>query len=280
MPSSTAPASPPTPASPPPRRLVALTCSNTEIVAALGCGDRLVAVDDYSDHPPGVVAALPRVGPDLSIDVERVAALTPDLVLASLTVPGHEKVVASLERAGLPFIAPSPHSLEDVYGDIRDIARRLGVGERGEAVVASMRAAIAPRRAAGRRPRIAVQWWPKPVIVPGRASWVHDLIERAGGEGVLDEEVASRPLSDEELRDLRPDAIVLAWCGVEVAKYRPDVVLDKPLWRGVPAVRRGFVVPISEAFLGRPSPRLVAGYRQLCRLVDEIDAESEPARFG
>jgi iron complex transport system substrate-binding protein len=78
-------------------RIVSLTCSNTEIVCGLGCAHMLVGVDDHSDHPAEVVASLPRVGPDLQIDVERVASLRPDLVLASLTVPGHEQVVASLQ---------------------------------------------------------------------------------------------------------------------------------------------------------------------------------------
>lgn len=81
-------------------RLVSLTCSNTEIVHSLGYAAQLVGVDDHSDYPADVVAKLPRVGPDLSVDPEKVAALEPDLVLASLTVPGHEKVAASLEARG------------------------------------------------------------------------------------------------------------------------------------------------------------------------------------
>ena len=87
-------------------RIVSLACSNTEIVCALGCADLLVGVDDHSDFPTDVVGPLPKVGPDLDIDVERVAALEPDLVLATLTVPGHEKIVEQLEIAGLPYIAP------------------------------------------------------------------------------------------------------------------------------------------------------------------------------
>lgn len=255
-----------------PETLISLTCSNTEIVAALGCADRLVAVDDHSDYPPEVVGRLPRVGPDLTIDVDKVASLTPDLVLASLTVPGHEKVVAHLERARLRFIAPAPQSIEDVYGNIREIADLLDVADRGQAVVEKMRRALEPAAPKQRRPRIAVQWWPKPVIVPGRRSWVHGLIERAGGENVLNEDVESRPVTDEEFAEMAPDAVVLSWCGVEEAKYRPDVVYGKDAWRQMPAVRNQKVVSITEAWLGRPSPRLVDGYRALCRLVDELAA--------
>jgi iron complex transport system substrate-binding protein len=69
-------------------RIVTHTCSNTEIVCALGRGDWLVGVDDHSDHPPEVVQALPRIGPDLDVDIARISALEPDLVITSLTVPG------------------------------------------------------------------------------------------------------------------------------------------------------------------------------------------------
>ena len=77
-------------------RVVSLACSNTEIVCALGCGDLLVGVDDHSDYPQEIISTLPRVGPDLEIDVDTVAALKPDLVLASLTVPGHEKNIEKI----------------------------------------------------------------------------------------------------------------------------------------------------------------------------------------
>lgn len=260
-------------------RVVSLTCSNTEIVCALGCADLLVGVDDHSDYPPQVVAGLPRVGPDLEIDIERVAALEPDLVLASLTVPGHEAVVAGLEAAGLDFVAPEPVSLADVYRDVRDIAALLGVPERGEAFVAELAAELTAGSGGGpddgasteMRPKILVQWWPKPVIAPGRLSWVDALITGAGGVNPLaGEAVKSRPLTDEEVRELNPDAVVLSWCGVAPGKVRPDVVLRNPAWQDLEFVRRERVFLVPEAFLGRPSPRLAEGARRLRRVVEAV----------
>ena len=250
-------------------RIVSLACSNTEIVHALGCGDLLVGVDDHSDWPPALVDPLPKVGPDLDIDMERVAKLRPDLVLATLTVPGHERVVERLEAAGLPFIAPEPVSIPDIYRDIREIGARLGVPERAEALVADLRADLGEGTASepppGRdRPSILIQWWPKPVITPGRLSWAHEAIVRAGGRTALGhEEVKSRPLSNDEVVALAPDAIVLSWCGVHPDKYRPDVVLGNPDFADVPAVRNRQVHCIGEPFLGRPCPRLVEGVRAL-----------------
>lgn len=256
-------------------RIVSLACSNTEIVCALGCAEMLVGVDDHSDDPPEVVSTLPRVGPDLDIDVDRVAALEPDLVLATLTVPGHEKVVERLEEAGLPFIAPEPISLEDVYRDIRDIGSRLGVEGRAEEFVGEMRAELdgaeAPPEGA---PTILIQWWPKPVITPGRRSWATDIVRAAGGRAVLGhEDLKSRPMSDDEVAEVDPDAVVLSWCGVHPDKYRPDVVLRNERWQALDFVKDGRVYCVGEPFIGRPGPRLVVGVRAMRGIVRELQRQ-------
>ena len=243
---------------------------------ALGCGHLLVGVDDHSDWPEELVGPLPKVGPDLDIDVERVAELEPDLVLATLTVPGHEKVVERLEAAGLPYIAPEPVSLDDVYRDVRDIGARLGAGERAEEVVAEMRAALdAPEAVDADAPTILIQWWPKPVITPGRLSWATDVVRAAGGRALLGhEEHKSRPMTDDEVAELDPDAVVLSWCGVHPDKYRPDVVLGNERWQALDFVRNERVFCIGEPYLGRPGPRLVDGVRAMRDVVRAVRGEA------
>ena len=254
-------------------RVVSCTCSNTEIVAALGCADLLVGVDDHSDWPIDVVAGLPRVGPDLGIDVARVEALEPDLILASLTVPGHEKVVAALEETKLRVMAPAPRSIDDVYRDIREIGEALGVADRAHEVVRDMQERLAPVEVESgvRRPHLLIQWWPKPVIAPGQRSWAHDLLERVGACNPLGHEaVESRPLTDEEVYALDPDAFIVSWCGVEPEKLRPDVVLGNPAWSDLRAIQDGAVYVVPEAYLGRPSPRLVDGFTRLRAVTEEV----------
>lgn len=252
-------------------RIVSLACSNTEIVCALGCADLLVGVDDHSDFPEAVVADLPKVGPDLDIDIEAVRALEPDLVLATLTVPGHEKVVERLEAAGLRFIAPEPVSLDDVYRDIREIGDLLGVPGRANALLVEMRDSLDCGDPPNDAPTILVQWWPKPVITPGNLSWATDVLRAAGARAVLaHEDLKSRPMSDEEVARAAPDAVVLSWCGVHPDKYRPDVVLRNEAWAGLPFVRNEHVFCVGEPYLGRPGPRLVDGVRLLRAIVDEV----------
>ncbi len=251
-------------------RVVSLNCSNTEIVCALGCAGLLVGVDNHSDFPEDVVRRLPRVGPDLEIDIASVQALEPDLVLASLTVPGHERIVEGLERARLRYHAPEPTSLEDVYRDIDDIAALLNVSERGRAVIADMRARIGmPPAPTAAGPRILVQWWPKPVITPGKRSWLNGLMQAAGGVNPLAErDVKSAPLADDEVAALDPDAIVISWCGVRPEKYRPEVVYRNPAWQETRALIEKHVFCVPESALGRPSPRLVEGYTALRTIVE------------
>ncbi|MDH3688669.1 MAG: helical backbone metal receptor [Gammaproteobacteria bacterium] len=254
-------------------RVISLTCSNTEIVCALGCADLLVGVDNHSDYPAEVVAKLPRVGPDLGVEIDKVIALRPDLVLASLTVPGHEKVVNALQQAGLNYIAPEPVSLEDVYQDIVTIGGRLEVEPRGHELVAQMKKLITLCAVDKfkNRPSIMVQWWPKPVIAPGRHSWVHDLILAAGGiNPMAQRDVKSTPLEDHEVRSIDPDAMVISWCGVRTEKYRPEVVYRNESWKTAKFIVNGHVHCIPEALLGRPSPRLVEGYHALKDLVRRL----------
>lgn len=258
-------------------RIVSLACSNTEIVAALGCADRLVGVDDHSDFPAGALASLPRVGPDLEIDVEKVAALEPDLVLASLTVPGHETVVEGVEQAGLPHLTLAPTSLEEIYANVETVAERLGVPERGVELASRMRRELESRTAPTGAPSLLVQWWPRPVIAPCGRSWVDALLSAAGGRNPLaSEDRPSRPLEDDEIRALDPDAIVLAWCGVAPGKYRPDVVYRNPAFAELSAVRQGRIFCVPEAYLGRPGPRLIDGLRALRGVVEA----TRPAPFA
>ena len=252
-------------------RVVSLACSNTEIVCALDCADLLVGVDDHSDFPLDIVADLPRVGPDLDIDPDAVSDLEPDLVLASLTVPGHERVVESLEGMGLEVLVLGPVSLADVYANIREIAHALGVSERGETLVAEMQSELVDRGFAAKKPRIIVQWWNRPTISPGALSWVTDLLELVGAENPIGRErVKSRPISDDELAFLNPDLIVVSWCGVKPEKYRPEVIARNPAWQHVEAVKKGHIYAVPEAYLGRPGPRLKEGYRALRKIVKTL----------
>lgn len=128
-------------------------------------------------------------------------------------------------------------------------------------------------------PKILIEWWPKPVIAPARHSWATDLVALAGGLNPWRAHAAkSAPLSDADVFAAVPDAIVMAWCGVRQENYRAEIVRRRAGWDAVPAVRQDRIVPITEAWLGRPGPRLVEGYRALRRVVESCAASAARSR--
>lgn len=249
-------------------RVIAHTCSNTEIVSALGRAGWLVGVDDHSDFPVEVVNKLPRIGADLDIDIEKIQALKPDLVITSLTVPGHERCVERIRQAGIPHLITQPHSLSDVQDDILKIGQALDANQAAQTLVDEFekrRSAARP----GHAVPILVEWWPKPVIVPGRRSWVNEMLELAGGVNPWAHvDAESLPIDVKQARDAAPEAIVMSWCGVDESKYRPYIVSRREGWNTIPAVRRHRIFAISEAWLGRPGPRLLQGIDHLREVIE------------
>jgi iron complex transport system substrate-binding protein len=269
----------------PPTRIVSLAPSNTEILFALGLGDRVVGTDDDSDWPPAV-AGLPRVGRDLQIDAERVAALRPDLVLASLSVPGMERCVAAIAARGLPHLTLAPESLGDVLEDLGRVGAACGVPAAARALraelagrIAAVRAATAPL-AAAQRPTVYWEWWPRPRISPGRRSWVADLLDLAGARQFCGEaDATSLVVTDEAIRAADPDVIVLCWCGARKL-VSPAKAAARPGWAALRAVREGRVYTLLEAAYGRPGPRLIAGLETLCGLLHPGLSEAGDAAFN
>jgi iron complex transport system substrate-binding protein len=242
-------------------RLVSICPSNTEIACVLGLGDALVGLDRSSDFPPEVTERLPRVGPDLTVDVDAIAALKPDLVLSSLSVPGMEKNLEGLDRAGIAHVVLDARSIDDVFRSIRLVGRLFGRGEHAERVVAGMRGrldAVGARAASlAKRPRVFLEWWPKPVIVPGRQCWTTEMIRIAGGEPLFaDLDVRSTPIEADAVPPRRPDILLTCWCGVPHERQKPEKMLERPGWSGV-------AYAAEERFFGRPGPRLVDGVEWL-----------------
>ncbi|MEM1081826.1 MAG: helical backbone metal receptor, partial [Pseudomonadota bacterium] len=207
------------------------------------------------------------IGPDLDIDIYKIIDLQPDLVITSLTVPGHERCLERIQTAGLPHLVTQPHTLRDVVDDIQRIATAIDAQTAASKWTAAFEQALAQPQPAQPVP-VLVEWWPKPVIVPGRHSWVNEMLLLAGGYNPWAEhEAESLEISTTQALSAAPEAIVMSWCGVQEDKYRPHIVARREGWSRIPAIQQGRIYPISEAWLGRPGPRLLEGIDRLREVV-------------
>jgi len=253
-------------------RLVSLCPSNTEILFALGLGGQLVGVDDWSDWPEGALASLPRVGGDLTSDLDRVETLRPDLVLASLSVPGMERNVEGLRARRLPHIVLDPHSLDDVLDDIRTVGEACRAGEMAaQAVLDARRRIEAVRQRSAGRParRIYWEWWPKPLIAAGGPSWVNQMSQAVGATNVFaDLDTPSAVIDEGDVVARDPEVLMICWCGTLQRLQEPSRVSSRPGWERVTGVKSGHIHCVPEALFGRPSQRLIDGLEMLEAIVE------------
>jgi iron complex transport system substrate-binding protein len=273
-------------------RIVSLLPSATEIVYALGLGERLVGVthecdfpDDAKTKPAVTASALPfeaksaeidrhvrkslHAGSSLyTLDSDLLERLAPDLIitqeLCEVCAVSYDIVARAAKRLrGDPrLVSLEPSSLEDVYANIATVAELAGVPERAAGVVEGMRArvaAVAARTAARPRPRTLVLEWTDPPMSGGH--WTPGLVEIAGGEPILANPGAnSTVIAWDAIAAADPDVIIVAPCGFGLERTREAIAdLDAiPEWQSLRAVRMGRVAAIDgNAFVNRPGPRLV-----------------------
>jgi len=243
----------------PPRRVVALAPSLTEIVFALGAGDTLVGVSEYSDYPEAA-RKIPRVG-GLEVDPEKVAALRPDLVLAIAEGRGRASVSA-LEAAGIPVAVLPSGSLDAVLEDIQAVGARLGRRTQAEEMVIRLserRRAVresAPREG----PRSLLLVWPDPPQAAAGGTFLNDVLTEAGARNLVADRSGWPVLSAEYLATAPVELLVVPESEQTKEAYA-RAFREGALSRGPVSGAR--VVRIDESTLTRPGPRVFDALERL-----------------
>ncbi len=237
----------------------------------LGLTSKLIGVDDFSDWPKDI-AKLPRLGPDLSIDMDKLQSLEPDLVLASLSVPGMEKNIEELERRRIPHVIYNPQSLSDIQKDLLDLGNRTDKLEEAKKVTDWMKNEINQYEIISSsltyRKKVYFEWWPKPIFTPGKVNWLTEIAYLAGGENLFqDVELASVQTSWEDVVSREPDIIGMVWVGVKTEKMQISHIQKREGWQHLHTNLRTEIFKLEESLFCRPSPRLIIGMKRLAGLI-------------
>jgi len=247
----------------PPERIVCIAPSTTEIVYALGLGDRVVGVDRHSDYPSEAVSKQ-YISDIYTPNPEEVAALSPDLVVMhSFYGPGDPNVEA-IENLGINVIALKPRSLNEILNDIKLVGIATGKLEEAEALISQLNKTISQIREKTSnitdKPRVYMEFWYPPPWTFGPNTWADEIIRIAGGINVFGDAATDYvQTTDEEVIARDPDVIIITYGAQHLHLVTFEDVKKRPGWDSVKAVKNGRVYLIDENLIVRPGPRIVLG---------------------
>lgn len=245
-------------------RFISLAPNLTEIVYAIGAGDRLVGNTTYCDYPEEA-KKVQKVGDTLQPSIERILALRPQLVLVS-TASQLEAFTKQLDEHDIAVFVTDPRDLEGVFRSILSVGDLLNESAAASELVKQLRARseTVEHAVAGLAPvSVFFQLSGQPLYTAGRSSFVTNLIERAGGRSVTSDVPEAWPrLSDERALASRPDAVIMLSGDAMGAAANTKVAAAL---RNSPAVQNGRVYLIDGDLLTRPGPRLVDGLEQIAQ---------------
>ncbi|KVV64134.1 cobalamin-binding protein [Burkholderia cepacia] len=250
----------------PAQRVISLAPHATELIYAAGGGAKLVGTVTYSDYPPAA-QAIPRVGDNKALDLERIAALKPDLIVV-WRHGNAERQTDALRALHIPQFFSEPKHLDDVSSSLRRLGTLLGTQPAADAAAATYTRDIAALRAryAARAPvTMFFQVWDRPLMTLNGAHLINDVIELCGGRNVF---ASLRPLvptvTDEAVLAANPEAIVTTSAGASRTDEPLPSLARWRTWPALTAVARNNLFAIDGDLLTRPSPRIAQGAAALC----------------
>lgn len=249
----------------PAQRIVAMSPHVTELLFAAGGGDRIVGAVTYSDFPEAA-KKIPRIGTNRQIDMERVIAMKPDLIVAWMH-GSSERQIETLRQLGIPIFHSEPLKLDGIADNVQRLGQLLGTETVAQPAAAQIRAQFAAltKQYASRPPvRMFYQVWDKPLYTLSSGSIVSDAMRVCGGVNIFaDLKVTAPVVSIEGVLQADPEAIF----GTAEKDYG-GVTLWKP-YTTLKAVRNGNLFTLDGELLNRAGPRMVDGTRAMCEMLEQ-----------
>jgi len=252
----------------PAQRVISMAPHATELLFAAGAGTRVVGAMNYSDYPEAA-KKIPLVGSNSVIDMERVLALKPDLIVVWHT-GNTARQIAQIESLGVPVFHSEPRRLEQVADNIERLGQLLGTGATAAKAAAGLRTRVAglATRYARRSPvTVFYQIWDQPLYTLNDAQIASDALRVCGGRNVFgDLKVVAPEVGVEAVLKADPEAIM---AGRRHDPANPGLKLWEP-YTSMTAVKRGNLLTVNGELLTRPGPRVVDGAEQLCESLEAV----------
>jgi iron complex transport system substrate-binding protein len=254
-----------------PQRIVSLAPSNTEILFALGLGDRVVGDTTFCTYPAAAQTKA-KVGDYANINIERVESLNPDLVLAEDLQKA--KTIPALEALGIPVYALVPHTMGEIMSSFTTIGRLTGTIAQAQALVTDMQNRIkhitdeTAKLTDAQKPRVLYAIWGDPLMSVGGDTPIYEMIKGAGGVSIIGAGITGFPtVSLEVVVDANPQLII---CNVDPWPTGTEVVkalASEPRLGSTEAGAKAKIYGVNASLTNQPTPRIVDGYEWLAAII-------------
>jgi iron complex transport system substrate-binding protein len=256
-----------------PQRIISLAPSNTEILFALGLGDRVVGVTDYCDYPPEALNKT-KVGEYATPNIEKIVALNPDLILAGYGNP--IEVVYTLAGLGLTVFGIKTTDLDDLLNDIRRVGEITDKEAEAQALTSAMESriqAVTNQTAElEQRPRVFYIVWGgegSALWTAGSGTFIHELIEKAGGVNICQNITGYTTISIEDVLARDPEIIITSELSYDWARNATELASTN-------ASQTGRIYTLDDDLVQRPGPRLVEGLEWFAHYIQPDIFPEEP----
>jgi iron complex transport system substrate-binding protein len=239
----------------PPRRIVSIIPSTTELLYAVGAGDQIAGVTTWCDWPPEAKAK-PKIG-DIVVDYEKLATMRPDVVVTYWSQT--KKTSADIESKGIPLFSVEPHSFEEIIRSMRMLGKMTGHEEQGEKAASALEARV-KAVVAEPGPTVYFEHSPEPLGTTGPETYTGDALRRAGARNIFD---GGWHLIDWEAVMKRDPEVIL------ITHDRKEGLDRRAGWANLRAVKNKRVYFVEKADFLYPTPRLVNGLEQAARIFRE-----------
>ena len=248
-----------------PERIVSLSPANTEIIFAIGAGDKVVGVTEYCDFPPQV-KKIDRIGGFTTPNIEAIVDKNPDLVVASYG--NGEGNIKRLKELGITVLCLYPKSVGDILKDIKLVGEAIGFEKEAEDLVRDLERRInlirekVSKIPEKKKPRVLYLVWYPELWTAGKGTFANDLIEMAGGKNIAFDVQGWKIISKEVVIDRDPEVIFCSGMGKNSVILKNKILKDPDL-KKTSALISGRVYTITSDIVERPGPRVVDGLEKM-----------------